>query len=167
MLVRAGRRAGRADALQLLDCSSMLRSAIVTMLLAVPAISLAPSVASAKRLANPGEKAAIVAALTSPTASCAKHEGRRHCESAIARGIPLRCTKVYVSTVDGAWGSEIDLARRSCLPWTANGIAIVQRVHGRWRFVTAGSAFVACPIRAQHGSGTIPGPIARDLTGAC
>ncbi len=131
------------------------------------ALWLAPGVAVAKRLADPQQKAAIVAALTSPNAQCFGSGSQRSCGPAISRGIPLRCTRVYVSTVDSAWGSESYLGGRSCLRWAANGIAIVHRIAGRWRFVTSGSAFLRCPIRAANGAGTVPNRVARDLTGAC
>ena len=140
---------------------------IVVACLCGLALSLVPGVAAAKRLADPEQKAAIVAALTSPKAQCFGSGSRRSCGPAITRGIPLRCTRVYVSTVDSTWGSESFLGGRSCLRWAANGIAIVRRVAGRWGFVTSGSAFLRCPIRAANGHGTVPNRVAKDLTGAC
>jgi hypothetical protein len=82
--------------------------------LALVVVSLVvPEVGLAKRLAGSREKQAIFQALTSPPASCSEYEGRRSCSSPISKGIPERCTKIYVATVNSNWGSETDVSNSS------------------------------------------------------
>ena len=62
-------------------------------------------------------------------------------------GVPARCLRIRVSTVNTRWAStHVRNARRSCRRWAADGIAVFKRTKaGGWRFVTAGSAF-DCPV---------------------
>lgn len=76
---------------------------------------------------------------------------------------PLGCYEVHISTADRTWaatqyaGSE----RNPCLRYGADGVSITHYARGRWRFVTAGSAF-SCPI-----PGHIPLAVQRDLRLFC
>jgi hypothetical protein len=66
--------------------------------------------------------------------------------SQLAR-IPQRCLLVEVTTkAGGNWATVgFDGARyRTCARWGFNGVDFVHRAHGRWRYVTSGSAQVPC-----------------------
>jgi hypothetical protein len=74
-------------------------------------------------------------------------------EATIARTVPTalhtpqRCLVVYVTTVDGGnWATMgfNNAMLHSCIRWAANGVAIVHRVDGRWRFLGAGSGDIPC-----------------------
>jgi len=145
----------------------MLKRIITLLALFTTTLWALPTLATATRLARPDEKSAIVRALTSPVAACVRVASRRSCGPAISRGIPLWCTKVYISTVNPTWASETDVLTRACVRWAANGVAVVHRTQGRWAFITDGSAFLNCPIRAYNGRGAIPDPVAKDLLGVC
>ena len=77
---------------------------------------------------------------------------------------PPKCSKVYISTVNERWGSyqfdhrKIDV--EPCDQVAADGIAIVRKRNGRWRFVTAGSSF-ECPVP------DVPRRVAKDLRIPC
>jgi hypothetical protein len=106
-----------------------------------------PAVALARRVARGAEKAAIVAALR-----------RAHDIGPSQTG---SCMRVYVSSVNPSWATMQFIFVRRCERQDANGISVVHRNHGRWRFVTAGSEF-SCPI-----PGHIPPRVQRDLKLSC
>lgn len=117
----------------------MSRAAVITV---VAAVALAASVASAERRARPRERRAVIAA------AVAQHQ---------INAAQASCVRVYISTVNRAWAA-IDFVYptpRSCTE-PANGISLFHRVHGRWRFVLAGSSF-RCRIK------DVPKRVARDL----
>lgn len=76
---------------------------------------------------------------------------------------PLRCYRVEISTVNSAWAATqyAGGTGRPCIAYAADGVSITHFVRGRWRFVTAGSAF-HCPI-----PGHIPIAVQRDLRLFC
>jgi hypothetical protein len=62
-------------------------------------------------------------------------------------GIPERCLFAQVTTKDDGNWTEVgfnSLHDRSCGRWGFNGVVIVRRAHGRWDYVTAGSAMLPC-----------------------
>jgi len=76
---------------------------------------------------------------------------------------PLGCYRVHVSTVGSTWAATTygGATSRPCITYVADGVSVTHYVRGRWRFVTAGSAF-NCPI-----PGHIPTPVQRDLRLFC
>jgi hypothetical protein len=106
-----------------------------------------PGVALARRLATGSEKAAIISAV------------RRAHE--IGPSQTAACMRVYVSTVNSNWATMQFVFTGRCAQQAANGVSVVHRTHGRWRFVTAGSAF-SCPI-----PGHIPKRVQADLRLHC
>jgi hypothetical protein len=106
-----------------------------------------PAVALARRLAHGKEKAAIIAAI------------RRAHE--IGPSQTGSCMRVYVSTVNPNWATMQFVFVKRCATQDANGVSVVHRKDGRWKFVTAGSAF-SCPI-----PGHIPKRVQHDLRLAC
>ena len=106
-----------------------------------------PAVAIARRLAPGNEESAIIAAIR-----------RAH---DIGPSQKASCMRVYVSTISRNWATMQFIYVRRCERQDANGVAVIHRTRGRWRFVTAGSAF-SCPI-----PGHIPKPVQRDLRLSC
>lgn len=113
----------------------------------IAAVCCFPAAAAARRLAHGKQKAAIIAAIR-----------RAH---DIGPSQTASCMRVYVSTVNRNWAEMQFIFVRRCERQDANGVSVVHRIHGRWRFVTAGSAF-SCPI-----PGHIPPRVQRDLRLAC
>jgi hypothetical protein len=61
--------------------------------------------------------------------------------------VPQRCLLVEVTTKDGGNWATVGFNGahyRSCTRWGFNGVDIVHRARGRWRYVTSGSADVPC-----------------------
>jgi hypothetical protein len=106
-----------------------------------------PAAAVARRAAGASEKAAIVAALR-----------RAH---DVGPSQTASCTRVYVSTVNGAWATMNFLFVARCARQDADGVAVLHRARGRWRLVTVGSAFTCSALSR------IPGRVRRDLRLAC
>ena len=92
---------------------------------AVAALAIVPAVAHADRPPTKRERAGIAKKV----------------------GVPARCLRIRVSTVDTRWARmQIRNLRESCRRWAADGVAVYnRRKDGGWRFVTAGSAF-DCPV---------------------
>ena len=101
--------------------------------------------ASARRPASGSQKRAIMTA------------------AGLRPATPLRCYRVEISTVNSAWAATqyAGATGKPCITYGADGVSITHFVRGRWRFVTAGSAF-SCPI-----PGHIPTAVQRDLRLAC
>lgn len=116
-------------------------------LLAAVVVASIPALAQARRLASSQEKAAIIAAV--------RHAGD------IGTQQTSSCLRVYVSTVDQRWATMQFVYVPRCEQQDGNGVAVVHRSHGAWRFVTAGSDF-SCPI-----PGHIPQRVQRDLKVGC
>ncbi len=107
--------------------------------------ALLASVASAKRLAGPHARAAVIAS------AVAAHDIAR------AQG---PCVRVYISTVNHDWASLSFRypPSRACRRLIANGISLFHRRNGHWQFVTAGSSF-RCPVPG------VPTRVFHDLVG--
>ena len=117
---------------------NLFRSAVLAAVLAA-SLTLAAS-AEARRTPTPGERAGVARAV----------------------GVPARCLFIRVSSVDRRYASAVIRNRkRSCRRWAADGVAVFRkRSQGRWRFVTAGSAF-DCPVPK------VPERVVRDLRISC
>jgi hypothetical protein len=79
--------------------------------------------------------------------------------------LPVVCARVRVSTVTKKpkWGSVAWRRGGSqCDAMASNGVTIVKKTHGRWRFITAGSSFTCAELYKQ-----VPQPIAKDLRIKC
>ena len=86
---------------------------------------------------------------------------REHAAVSKAVGVPKRCMRVRISTVNERWASaSVRNRKASCADHAADGVAIFKRRSGAWRFVTAGSSF-DCPVP------DVPRKIARDLRIRC
>ena len=75
--------------------------------------------------------------------------------------LPGKCATVRVSTETQRpkWASVLwKPGPAACEPYARDGVAVVKRRHGRWRFVTAGSDF-DCPRLYRE----VPRRIALDL----
>jgi hypothetical protein len=116
----------------------------------MPTPRLALAVAAALLLAVP----AAAQADRAPTK-------REHAAVATAVGVPKRCLRVRVSTVDERWATaRVRNGKASCAEHAADGMAVFKRRRGAWRFVTAGSSF-DCPVP------DVPRRVARDLRIPC
>jgi hypothetical protein len=75
--------------------------------------------------------------------------------------LPARCARVRVSTVTKKpkWGSvSFRPGSKSCVPFASNGVTVVRKSVGRWRFVTAGSSFDCSSLYTL-----VPKAVAADL----
>ena len=112
--------------------------------------------------------ALLAALLTASLIAAPDGEARRKPTSkeraAIARAMdrPARCLFIRVSTVSRRWASvRLRNRKRSCARYAADGVGVFRkRKDGRWRFVTAGSAF-DCPVP------NVPRRVQRDLRIPC
>jgi hypothetical protein len=79
--------------------------------------------------------------------------------------LPVLCARVRVSTETKKpkWGS-VSWKRGGplCEPLASNGVTVVKKTSGRWRFITAGSSFDCSGLFAK-----VPRAIARDLGIKC
>ncbi len=121
----------------------MLKFALVAALVAY----CLPGVAVARRLATGDTKGAVIAAV------------RR--AGGIATSQTASCLRVYISTVNSTWATMQFVYSPRCERHDGNGVAVIHRIHGRWHFVAAGSAF-SCPI-----PGHIPKRVQADLRLFC
>ena len=105
----------------------------------------------------------LVGFLLTAGAADARRRADRAERAAIAKvmQVPARCATVYVSTVNRRWASfRFNFRGEACLPYASDGVAVLRKRHGRWRQVTAGSAF-ECPVR------NVPPRIVKDLRIEC
>ncbi len=119
-----------------------LRTLTFIAAFAIAAVSLA-AVASAARKPNVKERAQIAAVVQ----------------------LPSKCARVKVSTVKqkSKWGSvSWRNGGSECKPLASNGVTVVKKSHGRWKFVTAGSSFDCTGLYAK-----VPQAVARDLKISC
>jgi hypothetical protein len=106
-----------------------MKRIIITIIIAVGLV--VPVVAVASRVATGRTRTAI----------------ERAAAPQLSGGIPQRCLLVEVTTKDGGNWAEVGFNGphyRSCERWGFNGVVILRRAHGRWEYVTAGSAMLAC-----------------------
>jgi hypothetical protein len=86
---------------------------------------------------------------------------RERVDVAKAIGVPKRCLRTRISTVDERWSrTTIRNGKASCQKHGADGVAVFKRRGGKWRFVTAGSSF-DCPVP------DVPRRVANDLEIPC
>jgi hypothetical protein len=86
---------------------------------------------------------------------------RERVDIAKAIGVPKRCLRTRISTVNERWSrTTIRNEKASCLEHAGDGVAVFKRRAGKWRFVTAGSSF-DCPVP------DVPRRIAKDLRIPC
>jgi hypothetical protein len=79
--------------------------------------------------------------------------------------LPVVCARVRVSTVTPKpkWASvSWRRGAAQCVPLASNGVTVVKKTKGRWRFITAGSSFSCSELY-----GEIPQAIAKDLRIKC
>jgi hypothetical protein len=79
--------------------------------------------------------------------------------------LPTKCAHVKVSTVKtkSRWGSvSWRNGGSGCKPLASNGVTVVKKSHGRWKFVTAGSSFDCPGLYAK-----VPQAVAQDLKITC
>jgi len=75
--------------------------------------------------------------------------------------LPAKCARVRVSTETKKpkWGSvTFKPGLSDCEPLASNGVTVVRKSAGRWRFVTTGSSFDCPGLFAK-----VPQAVARDL----
>jgi hypothetical protein len=79
--------------------------------------------------------------------------------------LPAKCARVRVSTETKKpkWGSvSFKPGLSVCEPLASNGVTVVKKTAGRWRYVTAGSSFDCPGLYAK-----VPRAIAQDLRIKC
>jgi hypothetical protein len=79
--------------------------------------------------------------------------------------LPVICARVRVSTVTRKpkWGSvSWRRGASQCDPLASNGVTVVKKTSGRWRFITAASSFTCSELYQQ-----VPVAIAKDLRIKC
>lgn len=79
--------------------------------------------------------------------------------------LPAKCARVRVSTETKKpkWGSvTFKPGLSDCEPLASNGVTVVKKTSGRWRFITAGSSFDCPGLFAK-----VPRLVARDLKISC
>jgi hypothetical protein len=111
--------------------------------LALACLALTAGVASADRKPTAKEKAQIASVVH----------------------LPVVCARVRVSTVTKKpkW-ARVSWTRGAaqCVPLASNGVTIVKKSSGRWRFITAGSSFTCSELHDP-----VPQAIAEDLRIKC
>ena len=79
--------------------------------------------------------------------------------------LPAKCARVRVSTETKKpkWGSvSFRPGPKDCDPFASNGVTVVRKSVGHWRFVTAGSSFDCSSLYAQ-----VPKNVVADLGISC
>jgi hypothetical protein len=79
--------------------------------------------------------------------------------------LPAKCATVRVSTETKKpkWGSvSFRPGPKDCNPFASNGVTVVRKSVGHWRFVTAGSSFDCSSLYAQ-----VPKSVVADLGISC
>jgi hypothetical protein len=108
-----------------------------------------------------------VVSLAAPAAVNAQRKPTHKEKVRIARvvDLPARCARVRVSTVTKKpkWGSvSFRPGPSQCDQFASNGVNVVRKVVGHWRFITAGSSFDCPGLYAK-----VPQPVAKDLKISC
>ena len=120
----------------------MARKTLIPLVIGLCLVLLG-GVASADRKPTPKEKAQIASVVH----------------------LPVICARVRVSTVTKKpkWGKVAWRRGASqCDPLASNGVTVVKKTSGRWRFITAGSSFTCGELYKQ-----VPQAIAKDLRIRC
>jgi hypothetical protein len=109
----------------------------------------------------------VVAALSLVAMASAdrKPTSKERSQIAAVADLPPKCARVRVSTVTKKpkWGSvSWRNGGSECEPLAANGVTVVKKSHGHWRFVTAGSSFTCTELYAK-----VPRAVAKDLKISC
>jgi hypothetical protein len=120
-----------------------MKRVFVTSLAALLSLAALTPVASARRPAPARAKATIV-------------------KVALGHSVPVRCARVYISTVDSTWASGQFYNGPGCSKYGSDGITILHVEHHRWVAVTAGSSF-RCPIQSYPGQPHVPNRVENDL----
>jgi hypothetical protein len=79
--------------------------------------------------------------------------------------LPAKCARVRVSTETKKpkWGSvSFRPGSKDCEQFASNGVTVVRKAVGHWRFVTAGSSFDCSSLYAQ-----VPKNVVADLGISC
>ena len=79
--------------------------------------------------------------------------------------LPAKCARVRISTATKKpkWGSvAFRPGPAECGPFASNGVTVVRKAVGRWRFVTAGSSFDCPGLYAK-----VPQNVVKDLGIGC
>jgi hypothetical protein len=108
-----------------------------------------------------------VTALVAPAIAHADRKPTHKEKVRIARvvDLPAKCARVRVSTVTKKpkWGSvSFRPSSKACNPFASNGVTVVRKVVGHWRFVTAGSSFDCKGLYPQ-----VPKNVVADLGISC
>ncbi len=109
-------------------------------------------------VASPLLVTAVAHADRAPTA-------KQHRQIAKAAELPPRCAAVRISTVSKKpkWASvSWKPGGAKCKPFAANGVEVVKKTKGRWRFITAGSSFDCGPLYKL-----VPLAVVQDLGISC
>jgi hypothetical protein len=117
-----------------------------------------PFVALVCVVASPLVLAAVAHADRAPTA-------KQHRQIAKVAELPPRCAAVRISTVTKKpkWASvSWKPGGAKCKPFAANGVEVVKKTNGRWRFITAGSSFDCGPLYKL-----VPLAVVQDLGISC
>ena len=94
-----------------------------------------------------------------------KPNSKERAQIAAVVQLPSKCARVTVSTVKtkSKWGSvSWRNGGSGCKPLASNGVTVVKKSHGRWKFVTAGSSFDCPGLYAK-----VPQAVAQDLKISC
>ena len=121
----------------------MRRNGILALALLAAASLAVPAVANAQRKPTHKEKVRIARVVN----------------------LPARCARVRVSTVTKKpkWGSvSFRPGPSKCDRFASNGVTVVRKVVGHWRFVTAGSSFDCPGLYAK-----VPKTVVHDLKISC
>jgi len=94
-----------------------------------------------------------------------KPTSKERAEIAAVVDLPAKCARVRVSTETEKpkWGSvTFKPGPSECDAHASNGVTVVKKSKGSWRFVTAGSSFDCGPLYKK-----VPAGIAADLGISC
>jgi len=111
--------------------------------------------------------ALAVGALAAPAIVHADRKPSHKEKVRIARvvDLPAKCARVRVSTVTKKpkWGSvSYRPGPKDCKQFASNGVTVVRKSVGNWRFITAGSSFDCSSLYAK-----VPKKVVADLGVTC
>ena len=94
-----------------------------------------------------------------------KPTSKERAQIAAVAQLPSKCARVKVSSVKtkSKWGSvSWRNGGSECKPLASNGVTVVKKSQGRWKFVTAGSSFDCPGLYAK-----VPQAVVQDLKISC